>query len=989
MRLNFRQGLVSYQQDVGVATFLRPSTTPGFVSHTVSPTPTIITAAHGSSDYLIKIDTTVDLAWQITGSATTYLFWDVDLLTAQVSRGTTVIAPVNSLTEPQSPADGLHWFDMTDTVTKVWHAASNRWNPKIRVFAGVVLNGNLNSITAYTAGSQAGLNVPSNPGYIMLDNMLQPLRKASLYGEFLTDASSAHVQTSAGTSGVLVQPVSRVVAVRAGEPIPKMSMVYFSDEDTVRLATSDPGAIPARPPVGICLDDIDVNQVGSLTISGEVSHDQWDWGANIGDAVYCSSTGQLTLTRPLGLMAYRVGFIKNRNTILINVDSETSPTIYSVGANDLIIAGQAPVVVNDVTNGIGERVVTIGVPNSSPTENGLMTAAQYASLNTLGARVTDVELALDAKADINHSHAISSITGLQLALDGKAAVVHNHDAAYASLVHTHTAASISDLSSILNGYALRTHLTAVSEVYTTVTRTGTTDVGSGSTLNDLLASKAWSVHEHAATDITGLQALLDGKANTSHAHVISDITGLQTELNDRAYASHTHTITAVSGLQTALDEKVSKAGDSMSGTLTTPQIVLFNGGQISTGSSVDLHVGNQGIRMGAAFSGTPSVSYSITAARGTSTDSSLVWDETDDRWKFNNAGSLYPMAVTLNDLDDVQGLPSVGQVLGWSGSTWEPVSLPGALTYTLDDLTDVNATTPTAGQLLSFDGTEWVAASIPTSALNDLSDVSGTPTIGDVLTFSSDGWAPAPLPSPTYALNDLTDVSGTPTSGQVLSYFTGLGWIPAAPPGLTLEVKSSTGEGNTFYSAGILAFQNFDVQQFNTTGVSVTQQTIEFLDAADAAVSVYPNHNNLQKPLHVKFGDGLMVAVAPQDAFSAATITVTAAAVKPLPMTITSFSTGLLFGDSEHHNTSFRCTASGAAVVITVENDSNWTSPMPIGGTAIFGKHGTANVEFQAAVGVTINYPDTLILSKLHGKATLIKVGPNEYDLEGHLDPAP
>ena len=58
---------------------------------------------------------------------------------------------------------------------------------------------------------------------------------------------------------------------------------------------------------------------------------------------------------------------------------------------------------------------------------------------------------------------------------------------------------------------------------------------------------------------------------------------------------------------------------------------------------------------------------------------------------------------------------------------------------------------------------------------------------------------------------------------------------------------------------------------------------------------------------------------------------------------------------------------------------------MPIGGNVIFMKLNTGNVNFVAAPGVTINTPDTLSISRINGKATLIKAGPNEWDLEGNI----
>jgi hypothetical protein len=63
----------------------------------------------------------------------------------------------------------------------------------------------------------------------------------------------------------------------------------------------------------------------------------------------------------------------------------------------------------------------------------------------------------------------------------------------------------------------------------------------------------------------------------------------------------------------------------------------------------------------------------------------------------------------------------------------------------------------------------------------------------------------------------------------------------------------------------------------------------------------------------------------------------------------------------------------------------NTPGPMPDGGAMIFGKHGAGDVVFVADAGVIINTPDTLTIERMHGKATLVKVGPDEWDLEGRL----
>jgi len=122
--------------------------------------------------------------------------------------------------------------------------------------------------------------------------------------------------------------------------------------------------------------------------------------------------------------------------------------------------------------------------------------------------------------------------------------------------------------------------------------------------------------------------------------------------------------------------------------------------------------------------------------------------------------------------------------------------------------------------------------------------------------------------------------------------------------------------------------------------------------------------------------------------------------LKGRPMeTVPLAGTAETIGSSRHHNTHFR-TSSATAVTITIPADSSWPGidlwhenggfpinpgPMPPGGSMIVGKHGAGNVTFVPGPGVTINTPDTLTISSLHGKATLIKVGTDVWDLEGNI----
>lgn len=60
---------------------------------------------------------------------------------------------------------------------------------------------------------------------------------------------------------------------------------------------------------------------------------------------------------------------------------------------------------------------------------------------------------------------------------------------------------------------------------------------------------------------------------------------------------------------------------------------------------------------------------------------------------------------------------------------------------------------------------------------------------------------------------------------------------------------------------------------------------------------------------------------------------------------------------------------------------------IPVGSTIIVGQEGTGTLTITPATGVTVKTPDSLIIAKQHGKATLIKVGANAWEIEGNLKP--
>jgi hypothetical protein len=176
VKLNFRQGIARYQTDVlATPTFLQKSAGAGnFIDLLVSPDPTVIVFAHRSANYIVEETRSVANAWgPFSGSNTVYLYWDINLVTGEISRGTTLLPPIYSGSAPSTPGSDQHWFDTNETVMRVWNGT--KWVEKIRCFAAYLSSGTI--IRPYALGTQAGIHEECEGGNLVLDAYNKPLRR--------------------------------------------------------------------------------------------------------------------------------------------------------------------------------------------------------------------------------------------------------------------------------------------------------------------------------------------------------------------------------------------------------------------------------------------------------------------------------------------------------------------------------------------------------------------------------------------------------------------------------------------------------------------------------------------------------------------------------------------------------------------------------------------------------------------------------------------
>ena len=315
MRLNFRQGIVKHQTDQnGTSQFLRHDPSRKTVSIVIHDIPTLISFCHRDSNYLIEESISIDQAW-VLPDENAWLYWDINLQSSLVSRGTTIIKPVLLDEAPNNPILDQHWFDSSEMVMKVWDG--NRWNEKLRVFAAHFFNGR---VIPFPVGSQVGNSDANDAGFILLDPFQLPIRYKPTgepnhwYGRFLTSESWI---TVANRTSKLSKIDSGNFSVVASEPIPKFSFVQMKPDRRVELARHTDHTTRVN---GIILEDMYKSDISDLFCHGFISNEDWNWpDESINKSIYCGAHGEPTLDFPKSGVYQQVGFVYDRNSIFVDL----------------------------------------------------------------------------------------------------------------------------------------------------------------------------------------------------------------------------------------------------------------------------------------------------------------------------------------------------------------------------------------------------------------------------------------------------------------------------------------------------------------------------------------------------------------------------------------------------------------------------------------------------------------------------------------------
>ena len=291
MRINFRQGIISYPVSGSAQAFLVK--TGNYVTLQASSRPVEVAFAHKDTDYLLTESADMPNAWgPLPANTDCWLYWDIDRLTGVRTFGYTTVEPDYD-DQIIAGTDGMHWFNSTDNVMNAYFAGA--YHEVVRVFAAKVNNSTFSGLgvgfpSRPFAGSQVGDYTPNvTVGHIIADSTGSPIRRNN--GTFFTTESDFFV------NGSPINPIrleATIVNGAAQEMMAKFQVVKFSDFGELHLAGYNDIQTTT---IAMLMEDLSWFDVGNVCIQGLITNPDWDWTV-VGAPLWVSEGGVLTETDP-------------------------------------------------------------------------------------------------------------------------------------------------------------------------------------------------------------------------------------------------------------------------------------------------------------------------------------------------------------------------------------------------------------------------------------------------------------------------------------------------------------------------------------------------------------------------------------------------------------------------------------------------------------------------------------------------------------------
>ena len=287
---------------------------------------------------------------------------------------------------------------------------------------------------------------------------------------------------------------------------------------------------------------------------------------------------------------------------------------------------------------------------------------------------------------------------------------------------------------------------------------------------------------------------------------------------------------------------------------------LIVSGSVTTIDTTNLTVSDNIIVLNNDVTGTPTEDAGLEIERGTSTNVSIAWNESTDRWTFTNDGTTYYNLIV--DSDDIAE--------GSSNEFYDDSKVDARIANaSIDDLVDVDLTTtaPTNGQILSWDNVN--SKFVPTNQFSttDLSvgsPASATGTGGITYNNTTGVFTYIPPDLSGYVVT-WSDLTGTPTTiagyGITDAFDGDYGSLTNTPsiPSSLLDLNTITDgtSGQVLQTNGSAAFSfgTLDISDLTDgTGLLYTDSSVRSAISATGNLS-YDSNTGVMTTLSVFTGD--------------------------------------------------------------------------------------------------------------------------------------
>ena len=229
MRINFRQGIISAQNEFGG--FLKVNATT--VDLLTANRQLTLTVAQGTYNYTHVETAQVAGAWSVPDGfgGEYWLYWEFHKVTFDRSFGYTLLEPISQNVAPSSPATGQHWFDTVNNRQMVYNAGI--WTEVLRVFAAHLLEGevfsqSMNAPSFY--GSQIGNTSSIRTGRVMFDESNNSIRRDN--GTFITTEDQLFASSSRVDGIRLESNVAFVTFLGPGNGVSAYTVVAYDSNGT-------------------------------------------------------------------------------------------------------------------------------------------------------------------------------------------------------------------------------------------------------------------------------------------------------------------------------------------------------------------------------------------------------------------------------------------------------------------------------------------------------------------------------------------------------------------------------------------------------------------------------------------------------------------------------------------------------------------------------------------------------------------------------------